>query len=58
METYGGSPGEWTKEKAFYRVYDEYGEERTAEIHWYAEPSVGRVEDKVKLHEGRVYLDD
>lgn len=38
---------EWKKEKGFGYV-DYQGESFKAELHWYEEPSVGRVEWKVK----------
>ena len=51
-------PYEWTKEKGFGYVYDEYGEERKVELHWYQAPGVGRVEMKIKpLPGGEIYLD-
>lgn len=58
LDEYGGTRGEWVKEKAYYKAYDEYGEERIVEVHWFAEPSVGRVEEKIKLRDGKVFLDD
>ena len=47
-----------TQEKAIYKVYDEYGEIREVEIHWYQHPDVGRVEEKVKAKNGHVYIDE
>lgn len=38
----------WQKEKARYEVYDEYGEIRFVELHWYRHPDIGNVEYKVK----------
>ena len=48
----------WQKEKARYEVYDEYGEIRIVELHWYKHPDVGNVEYKVKTKGGYVYVDD
>ena len=58
IDKYGGDAIQWTKEKGFGFVEDEYGDLHRVEIHWYQEPSVGRVEMKLKYRDGRVYLDD
>lgn len=58
LDKYGGDELQWTKEKGFGYVEDEYGEIHRVELHWYQEPSVGRVEMKLKYRDGRVYLDD
>lgn len=58
LDKYGGDALQWTKEKGFGFVEDEYGEIHRVEIHWYQEPSVGRVEMKLKYRDGRAYLDD
>ena len=57
LDKYGGDAIQWTKEKGFGYIEDEYGEIHRVEIHWYQEPSVGRVEMKLKYRDGRVYLD-
>ena len=39
--------------------FDEFGDSRFVEIHWYQEPSVGKVEFKIKIQpDGSWYLDD
>lgn len=49
----------WSKEKARYEAYDQYGEIRTVEIHWYRHDNVGRVEEKAKTDRfGHVYVDE
>lgn len=52
-------PGQWTKEKGFGYVKDEYGEDRKVELHWYQNPKTGKVEMKVKEQlEGGIYIDE
>ena len=59
LDKYGGNELEWTKEKGFGYVDDEYGEARYVEIHWYQEPSIGKVEFKLKVQTGGgIYLDE
>ena len=59
LDKYGGNELEWTKEKGFGYVDDAYGEARYVEIHWYQEPSVGKVEFKLKIQPGGgIYLDE
>ena len=59
LDRYQGDPLEWTKEKGFGYVDDEFGDSRFIEIHWYQEPSVGKVEFKIKIQpDGSLYLDD
>lgn len=48
----------WQKEKARYWTFDEYGEERQVELHWYQHPDIGKVEYKVKVKKGRMYVDE
>lgn len=56
---YDAYPEGWQKEKARYQVYDEYGEIREVEIHWYQHENVGRVEEKPKLDKNnRMYVDE
>jgi hypothetical protein len=55
---YGGSEYEWTKKKGL-GYLDYKGESYKAEIHWYEEPTVGRVELKAKQQtDGSWILDD
>ena len=58
VDKYGGDAVKWTKEKGFGYVEDEYGDARQVELHWYQEPSVGKVEMKIKYRDGRAYLDE
>ena len=59
LDNYGGDPLEWTKEKGFGFVDDEYRESHYVELHWYQEPSVGKVRMKIKVQpDGRIYLDE
>ena len=58
VDKYGGDAVQWTKEKGFGFVADDYGEPRMVELHWYQEPTVGKVEMKIKDRDGRIYIDD
>ena len=58
LDKYGGDALQWTKEKGFGFVEDEYGDIHRVELHWYQEPSVGKVEMKLKYRDGRAYIDD
>lgn len=52
------NPAKWKKEKARYEVYDEDGNIRQVEIHWYSHEKIGRVEFKIKLYGEEYYVDD
>jgi len=54
----GGTPEEWKHEKAFYWVYDEYGEERQVSIHWFEDSHGNRCEEFIKLYYGMMYRDE
>ena len=54
----GGTPEEWKHEKAFYWVYDEYGEERQVSIHWFEDSQGNRCEEFIKLYYGLMYRDE
>ena len=41
-----------------HEAYDEYGEIRKIELHWYQHDDVGKVEYKVKTKGGYVYVDE
>lgn len=57
LARYGGTAQEWTKRKGIgYVDYD--GESYKAELHWYEEPSVGRVKFKIKTKNGEWFLDE
>ena len=58
VEAYGGTPEEWKHEKAFYWVYDEYGEERQVSIHWFEDSHGNRHEEFIKLYYGMMYRDE
>ena len=58
VREYNCSAEKWQKEKARFEVYDEYGNIRVAELHWYQHPDIGKVEYKVKTRGGYVYVDD
>lgn len=60
LSEYPGTKAEdWTKEKGYGYVYDEFGEARYAELHWYQNPIEGKVEMKIKVQPGGgLYLDD
>lgn len=47
IQTYGGKKGEWAKVKGE-ATLEENGKTYDAEVHWYEEPSVGKVEWKSK----------
>ncbi len=57
-ENGGASAEKWQKEKARYQVYDEYGEIREVELHWYQHEEVGRIEYKVKTKGGTMFVDE
>lgn len=59
LEKYGGDEANWTKEKGFGFVHDEYGDVRKVELHWYQHPSIGKVEMKIKAGPGgELYIDE
>ncbi len=58
VDRYGGEPGEWKHEKAFYEVYDETGDIRQVSIHWFEAPGCGRQWEFVKLYNGMMYRDE
>ena len=47
IETYGGNPDKWVKVKGIGTI-DNDGKNEDVEIHWYEEPSVGKVKLKFK----------
>ncbi|MDY4190776.1 MAG: hypothetical protein SOX72_00970, partial [Oscillospiraceae bacterium] len=57
VDKYGGDPEKWQKKKGVGYV-DFHGESYKAEIHWYEEPSVGKVKFKAKAHNGEWIIDD
>ena len=57
IKCFGGKKGEWQKVKGFGMVYDEYGEERKAELHWCQAEGVGRVDFKIKKRGEKLWLD-
>lgn len=59
VDRFGGKPEEWTKEKGFGYILDEYGEEHKVELHWYQNPETGKVEMKMKEQPGGgFYIDE
>lgn len=48
----------WSKQKAQYQVYDQYGQIRMIEVHWYQHPNVGKTEDKIKERFGTIFVDE
>lgn len=48
VEKYGGDPDKWTKVKAIADIQLSDGEIEHVEIHWYEEPTVGKVKLKRK----------
>ena len=58
VEDYGGTPEEWKHEKAYYWVYDDYGEERQVSIHWFEDAQGNRYEEFVKFYDGEIYRDE
>lgn len=54
---YGGNEAEWQKVKGIGFV-DVDGESYKAELHWYEEPTVGRVDWKLKPQKGGNYFVD
>lgn len=51
VDKYGGAPDEWQKMKGFGYV-DHNGESLKAELHWYQEPTIGKVMWKIKPQKG------
>ena len=58
VSTYNCPADGWRKEKAVFEVYDDLGEIRQVELHWYQHESIGKVEYKVKTRGGRVFIDE
>lgn len=54
---FGGKKSEWKKLKGIGFV-DLYGEIYKTELHWYQEPTVGKVKFKVKSYNGEWIIDD
>lgn len=48
VSTYGGKADTWAKVKAFAEIEYPDGETEKVEVHWYEEPSIGKVEFKRK----------
>ncbi|MCL2463121.1 MAG: minor capsid protein, partial [Defluviitaleaceae bacterium] len=55
VRSFGGNPDEWQKVKGIGFV-DYGGESLKAELHWYQEPSVGKVLWKLKVQQGGEYF--
>lgn len=49
VKKYGGKREEWQKVKAFGTIVHKDGKTEEIEVHWYEEPSVGRVKLKEKV---------
>ncbi len=58
VDAYGGTPEEWKHEKAYYWVYDEYGEERQVSIHWFEDSHGNRHEEFIALYNDMMYRDE
>ena len=58
IQDYGGKPEEWKHEKAYYWVYDDFGEERQVSIHWFEDAQGNRYEEFVKFYDGVMYRDE
>ena len=48
VSKYGGNPDKWIKVKAFGTIVKKNGETEDVEVHWYEEPTAGKVKLKVK----------
>ena len=57
-EVYGGKPEDWKHEKAFFYVYDEYGDIRQVSVHWQEAAGYGKHEEFVKDYDGKIYRDE
>ena len=58
LDKYGGDPLEWTKEKGYGYIEGSDGEIVKVELHWYEEPTVGRVKIKIKQQrDGDIYIE-
>ena len=58
VDTYNCDAEGWQKEKAVFEVYDDFGDIRKVELHWYQHEDIGKVEYKVKTKGGYVYIDE
>ena len=57
MDRYGGIASLWQKKKGIAHLIFR-GEVYKAEVHWYEEPTVGRVKCKVKSYNGEWIIDE
>lgn len=59
MERYpGDEEWQWVKEKGFGYIYDDDGQARKVELHWYSSKSYDKVDMKIKpQYGGDIYLD-
>ena len=58
VDEYGGNAQEWQKVKGFGYI-DLNGESYKAELHWYQEPTVGKVLWKIKPQDGgELFIDE
>lgn len=57
VERYGGDSRLWEKKKGFGYV-DYEGESYKAEVHWYEEPTAGKVKFKVKAYDGEWIIEE
>lgn len=48
VKQHGGNPDDWVKVKATAEIVTDDGDSMVAELHWYEEPTVGKVEFKFK----------
>ena len=58
VDTYNCPADGWRKEKAIYEVYDDTGNVREIELHWYQHEDIGKVEYKVKTKGGYIFVDE
>ena len=58
LDEYHGDMLEWKKMKGLGYIEDAYGELKRVELHWYEEPTVGKVEVNIKIQrDGTIYVE-
>ena len=58
VDRHGGKASDWKHEKAYFKVYDDYGEVCFAELHWFEMGDGIKYELFAKIRDGRVFFYD
>ena len=56
INAYGGTTNDWIHEKAFFRAYNEYGEECFVELHWFEMGDGIKYEVFAKVRDDEVFF--